>query len=131
MVFYAHIESDTLKNTNYRKVIYTGNMQLVLMSLKPMEEIGNEIHDNIEQFFRIESGEGLAEVTVNNKIKKYNLHDGDIIIIPKNTYHNIKNISKTKELKLYSLYSPPNHPPNRINKIKPKEDKLLKYKLIK
>lgn len=131
MAFYTHIEKETLNNNNFRKVIYTGNMQLVLMSLKPLEEIGSEIHHNVEQFFRIEQGNGIAEVNIDNKTKKYILKDGDVIIIPKNTYHNIKNTSNTNDLKLYTLYSPPNHPPNRIDKTKPRENKTLKYKLIK
>ena len=133
MIFYTNIEKDTIDNINYRKVISTqSNIQLVLMSLKPNEEIGNEIHENIDQFFRIEKGKAQAIVTINNKNEIYDLEDGSVIIIPKGTYHNIKNVG-SEELKLYTIYSPPNHPVDRIQLIKPEQDggyfdKYLKYK---
>ena len=116
MIFHTNIENKTLENNNYRKVISTqANIQLVLMSLKPNEEIGNEIHENIDQFFRIEKGKATAFVTdkITNKIKEYELKDGSVIIIPKGTYHNIKNVGNT-DLKLYTIYSPPNHNPNLV-----------------
>lgn len=111
MVFITNIEKDTITNNNYRNVIHTEyNIQLVLMSLKPGEEIGMEVHNNIDQFFRIESGIGIAEIKENNNnITNYSINDGCILIVPKGTYHNIKNISPNKDLKLYTIYSPPNH----------------------
>jgi mannose-6-phosphate isomerase-like protein (cupin superfamily) len=136
MVFTTNIEKDTIENNNYRKVINTSNnIQLVLMSLKPKEEIGREIHDNIDQFFRIEKGNGLALVEENGIINKIELNDGSVIIIPKGTFHNIINIGDN-ELKLYTIYSPPNHPKDRVQLNKPLEDKdggyyykkYLKYK---
>lgn len=133
MIFYTNIEKDTINNTNYRKVISTqANIQLVLMSLKPNEEIGNEIHENIDQFFRIEKGKGKAIIKTGDKYEEFELTDGNIIIIPKGTYHNIINTG-SDDLKLYTIYSPPNHPSDRIQLNKPEQDggyykKYLKYK---
>ncbi len=135
MVYITNIEKDTIKNDFYRKVINTtNNMQLVLMSLNPNEEIGMEIHNNIDQFFRIEKGNGKLVIKNNNNITEHQISDGTVIIIPKGTYHNIIN-SGNEKLKLYTLYSPPNHPVNRVQETKPKEDldggyylKYLKYK---
>ena len=121
MIFHTDIEKDTLKNKNYRKVISTqANIQLVLMSLKPKEEIGSEIHKNIDQFFKIEKGKAKAIITDNitKEIKEYKLKDGSVIIIPKGTYHNIINVGK-KDLNLYTIYSPPNHKDNIIQYEKP------------
>jgi mannose-6-phosphate isomerase-like protein (cupin superfamily) len=102
------------------------------MSLKPNEEIGNEMHENIDQFFRIEKGKGKAIVKENNMEKIYDLTDGSIIIIPKGTYHNIINVG-SEDLKIYTIYSPPNHPSDKIQLNKPEQDggyykKYLKYK---
>ena len=135
MVFYTNIEDDTINNNNYRKVISTANnLQLVLMSLKPKEEIGREIHHNIDQFFRIEKGNAKAIIEENSKLNEIELKDGSVIIIPKGTYHNIINVGDV-ELKLYTIYSPPNHPKDRVQLNKPLEDidggyykKYLKYK---
>lgn len=123
MVFYTNLEKDTLDNNNYRKVINTSNnIQLVLMSLKPKEEIGSEVHNNIDQFFRIEKG--TAKAIVNNE--EIILKDGSVLIIPKGTLHNIINIGDN-DLKLYSIYSPPNHPINTIQPNK-QEGGYLKYR---
>lgn len=117
MVFHKNIEKLTLKNKNYRKVLYTvkGKNQLVLMSLIPGEDIPTEIHKNISQFFRVEKGNGIA--IIDNK--KYNLKDGMSLIIPPGSKHYIKNTSKKEDLKMYSIYSPENHPRNKINKRQP------------
>jgi mannose-6-phosphate isomerase-like protein (cupin superfamily) len=102
----ANIEKDTLENTNFRKVLYTGkNCQLVLMSLKPLEEIGMEVHEENDQFFRFESGAGKAVIDGN----EYVLADGSVIIVPAGAEHNIINTSETEDLKLYTIYSPPHH----------------------
>jgi mannose-6-phosphate isomerase-like protein (cupin superfamily) len=100
------IEKETRKNTDFRRVLYTGkNSQLVLMSLKPLEEIGMEVHHNIDQFFRFESGEGKVVIDgVEHKVK-----DGDAAIVPAGAQHNVVNTSKKVELKLYTIYSPPEH----------------------
>lgn len=112
--FKYNIERLTLKNTYYRRVINTTeNSQLVLMSLQPKDEIGREKHKNTTQFLRFESGK--AVVYINDK--RYNVKDGDAIVIPPNTYHNVINTGKT-DLKLYSIYSPPVHAPNTKIKLK-------------
>ena len=100
------IEEKTLKNSDFRRVLYTGRYsQLVLMSLKPMEEIGMETHPNIDQFFRFEEGEGKVVIDgVEHKVK-----DGDAVIVPAGAKHNVVNTSKKLELKLYTIYSPPEH----------------------
>lgn len=104
--FNANIEKDTLENDNYRKVLYTGkHNQLVLMSLKSREEIGMEIHTDNDQFFRIEKGEGKCIIDGN----EYVLKDGSAIIVPAGAQHNIINTSATDDLKLYTIYSPAHH----------------------
>lgn len=100
-----NIEKLTLENDNFRKVLYTAKFsQLVLMSLKPLEEIGEEIHDG-DQFFRFEKGTG--EAVLEGKSQK--VTDGDTVIVPAGTKHNIINTSSNEPLKLYTLYSPPHH----------------------
>jgi len=119
IVFYGDIETITNNNTCYRKVISTTPyMQLVIMSILPKEEIGMEKHEYVTQFIRIESGIGKAII---NNIK-YLLKDGIALVIPPNTWHNIINTSKTESLKLYSIYSPPEHPIKTVQKYKPSED---------
>lgn len=108
------IEKDTVDNENFRKVLYTGkNIQLVLMSLKPGEDIGDEVHPNTDQFFRVDSGKG--KVIINGK--ETTIKDGSAIIIPQGARHNVINNSK-KDLKLYSLYSPPEHKDFILHKTK-------------
>jgi len=104
--FYSNIEDDVKNNSNFRKVIYTGkNSQLVLMSLKPLEEIGSEVHEDNDQFFRFESGEGLCTIDGN----QYAVADGSAIVVPAGAEHNVVNTSDTEDLKLYTIYSPPHH----------------------
>ena len=123
MAFVVNIEDETLINKNYRKVLYTSTnlygMQLVVMNLKPEEEIGMEKHPSTDQFIRIEKGEATVII---GKTKKevYTLKNTDAIVIPANTWHNVINVSHTKDLKLYTIYSPPEHTPGTIQKIKPK-----------
>ncbi len=118
----GNIGEMTIENNNYRKVINTTKyQQLVLMSLKPKEEIGMEIHPKVDQFFRIEKGSALAIIGKDEHQKKYLLKKEHFITIPAGTYHNIINIGRS-ELKLYSIYSPPNHKPGTIHKTKPKDD---------
>jgi mannose-6-phosphate isomerase-like protein (cupin superfamily) len=114
--FFGPIEQQTLKNNNFRQVLFTGKYcQLVVMSLKPGEEIGNEVHPNVDQFFRIEKGEAKF---VFNSTEEYVAHGSDAVVIPAGTYHNVINTSKTQPLKLYTVYSPPNHPDGTIHKTK-------------
>jgi len=116
-MYYKNIEKETLKNNYYRKVLHTdkGKSQLVLMCLNPGEDIPLETHNNVSQFFRIESGKGLAIVDG----KKILLKDGSALIVSPGSKHYIKNTSKTMKLKLYSIYSPDEHSPNRIDKRQP------------
>ena len=115
--FYGNIEKLTLENDYFRQVIFTGkHSQLVLMSLLPGEEIGNEVHANVDQFFRIEQGE--ANFVLNNGKEKHLARNSDAVVVPAGTFHNVINTSKTFKLKLYTVYSPPNHPANTVHKTK-------------
>lgn len=104
--YFTNIEKDTLENENFRKVLYTSkHSQLVLMSLRPKEEIGMEVHPENDQFFRIEKGKGECIIDGN----RYELEDGVAIVVPAGAEHNVINTSDTEELKLYTIYSPPHH----------------------
>jgi mannose-6-phosphate isomerase-like protein (cupin superfamily) len=110
------IEKQTLENMYFRQVLFTGkHTQLVVMCLRPGEDIGDEVHPNVDQFFRIEQGE--AKFVFNEK-KERSVRDGDAVVVPAGTYHNVINTSKTVPLKLYTLYSPPNHPDGTLHKTK-------------
>jgi mannose-6-phosphate isomerase-like protein (cupin superfamily) len=110
------IEKQTLENTYFRQVLYTGkHAQLVVMCLKPGEDIGDEVHPNVDQFFRVEQGE--AKFVVNEK-QEHQVRDGEAVVVPAGTFHNVINTSKTAPLKLYTLYSPPNHPDGTVHKTK-------------
>jgi mannose-6-phosphate isomerase-like protein (cupin superfamily) len=101
-----NIETAARTNTNYRKVIYTGkHSQLVLMSLRPNEEIGMEVHPDNDQFFRVEMGRGKCIIDGN----EYLVKDADVIVVPSGAKHNVINLSGSEELKLYTIYSPPHH----------------------
>ncbi len=109
----SNIEKETLKNKNYRKVLHTGkNIQLVVMSLKPKEDIPFEVHKDHDQFIRVEQG----SAGINAGGKKYSLKNGDVIIIPAGVKHYVCNSSKSKPLKLYTLYAPPEHPSGTVHK---------------
>ena len=104
--FHSNIEKSTLENESFRKVLYTGkHSQLVLMSLKPKEEIGMEAHTDNDQFFRFEQGQGKCVIDGN----EYSVEDGSAIVVPAGANHNIINISETESLKLYTIYSPAHH----------------------
>ncbi|MEK7508249.1 MAG: cupin domain-containing protein [Patescibacteria group bacterium] len=104
--FHANIEKDALENENFRKVLYTGkHSQLVLMCLQPKEEIGLEVHEENDQFFRFEGGRGECVIDGN----EYEVGDGSVIIVPAGAKHNVINTSETAELKLYTIYSPAHH----------------------
>jgi len=119
--YFGPIEKQALKNDYFRQVLFTGKYaQLVVMSLKPGEEIGNEVHPNVDQFFRIEQGE--ATFVLGGK-EKHILKDGEAAIVPAGTYHNVINSSKTTTMKLYTVYSPPNHPDKTVHKTKAEADK--------
>lgn len=108
------IEKKTLDNEFFRKVLFTGKYaQLVVMCLQPGEEIGNEVHKKVDQFFRIEKGQALFVFAGR---KKHLAKNGDAVIVPAGTFHNVINASKTAKLKLYTLYSPPNHPDKTVHR---------------
>jgi mannose-6-phosphate isomerase-like protein (cupin superfamily) len=113
--YVGNIEEKTLNNTYFRQVLYTGkHAQLVVMSLKPGEDIGMEVHDTVDQFFRFEKGEGKVIIDGEESA----VSDGSAVIVPAGSNHNIINTSQTEELKLYTVYSPPNHPDGTIHKTK-------------
>lgn len=114
--YVGHIEKATLDNGYFRQVLFTGkHSQLVVMCLQPSEDIGNEVHPNTDQFFRIEKGE--ARFIFNGKDEHF-VHDGDAVAVPAGTYHNVINASSFEQLKLYTIYSPPNHPDGTVHKTK-------------
>ncbi len=103
--YIANIETLTVENTNFRKVLYTGpNSQLVIMSIAPNEDIGEEVH-TLDQFIRCEAGTGVA---ILNGVR-HDISDGFAIVVPSGAMHNIVNTSSTEALKLYTVYSPANH----------------------
>lgn len=113
--FKDNIEQLTLKNINFRKVLYTAkHSQLVLMTLKPREDIGVEVHKDGDQFFRFEVGKG--KVIINETT--YLVGDGDSIVVPAGAKHNVINTSETEDLKLYTVYSPPHHKDGIVRKTK-------------
>lgn len=110
--FVDDIEGLTEDNRDFRRVVYTGhNLQLVLMSIAPGEEIGEEVHPDIDQFFRIEAGEG--EVSIDGVVHKVKADDG--IIVPQGASHNVRSVG-TEPLKLYTIYGPPEHKDGTIHK---------------
>ena len=113
--YYAPIEKDTLENENFRKVLFTGqNMQLVLMTIQPGDDIGMETHEGHDQFFRFEAG--MGKVVIDGT--EYEVKDGDVAIIPSGAEHNVINVSETETLKLYTIYSPPEHADGTIHATK-------------
>lgn len=114
MIYVGNIEEETIANEYFRKVLYTDQrLQLVVMCLQPNEDIGEEMHD-LDQFIRVESGEGTAVLNG----EKHALADGTAVIIPKGVLHNIINTSGTQTLKLYSIYAPSQHAAGTIHKTK-------------
>jgi mannose-6-phosphate isomerase-like protein (cupin superfamily) len=116
MIGYAgNIEEETLQNDFFRRVVFTGpHAQLVVMSLLPLEEIGMEVHEQHDQFFRFERGEGKVIIAG----EEYMVKDGSAVIVPAGSMHNVINTSKDKPLKLYTIYSPPNHPEGTVHETK-------------
>jgi mannose-6-phosphate isomerase-like protein (cupin superfamily) len=104
-VFYENVEKETINNNSYRKVVYTGKVQFVYMNIKPLDNIHMEVHKDHDQFIRIEKGHGIATI---NGIT-YKLSDGIGLIIPAGFQHKISNTSAFEELKLYTIYTPPEH----------------------
>ncbi|MDP3900866.1 MAG: cupin domain-containing protein [bacterium] len=103
--YVANIEKLAEENENFRKVLYTAHhVQLVLMSLKPGEDIGEEVHQ-LDQFIRCESGEGKAVLDG----VQHEIRDGSVVVVPSGARHNIINTSQNRSMKLYTVYGPPNH----------------------
>jgi mannose-6-phosphate isomerase-like protein (cupin superfamily) len=113
-----NIEEKTLANEYFREVLYTApNSQLVIMTLKAGEEIGQEKHQGHDQFIRVEAGKGVAILDG----QKHMLEDGVAVVIPAGTEHNVINTS-TEPLRLYTIYSPPEHPDGTIHRTKAEAD---------
>lgn len=117
--YQINIETRSLENKNFREVLFTANnLQLVVMSLKPGEEIGMETHEKGDQFIRVEGGTGQAILDG----KPCDLADGDIVVIPEKTEHNIVNTSSDTNLSLYTIYTPPEHRDGTIHKTRAEAD---------
>ena len=113
--FTGNIEKDTVHNENFRKVLYSGkHCQLVLMSLRPKEEIGLETHPDNDQFFRFEEGEGKCVIDGH----EYKVGDGIAVIVPAGAKHNVINTSAFEPLKMYTIYSPAHHKDGIVRKTK-------------
>ena len=113
--YVTNIEQESLENDNFREVLFTAeNMQLVLMALEPGEDIGLETHNDIDQFIRVEAGQGKAILNGN----EHALEDGSSVVIPAGTEHNVINESASEPLKLYTIYAPPEHLHGTIHKNK-------------
>ena len=107
--YVGSIENDTLNNPFFRKVLFTGkHSQLVVMCLQPGDEIGDEVHPDTDQFFRVEEGEAKF---VFEETEEHRVGTGDAVVVPAGTHHNVINTSSSGTLRLYTIYSPPNHPP--------------------
>ena len=109
--YVTNIERDTNRNTDFRRVLFTGpNTQLVLMTLKAGEEIGAETHDGHDQFFRVEAGSGVVQMDG----AEHNIGDGSAVVVPAGVKHNVINRGDTP-MRLYTLYSPPEHPDGTVH----------------
>lgn len=112
--YVGNIEEISLQNEFFRSVLYTdARLQLVVMSLRPGEDIGEEVHE-LDQFIRVEAGEGKAVLDG----AEHMLRDGMVVVVPGGTKHNILNTSSAKPMKLYTLYAPPNHKEGTVHKTK-------------
>jgi mannose-6-phosphate isomerase-like protein (cupin superfamily) len=113
--YVSNIEKDTLSNEDYRRVLFTArHTQLVLMTLRPGEEIGRETHEEHDQFIRVESGAGVVVLGD----EEHPLEDGTAVVIPAGVEHNVINTSRDERLRLYTLYSPPEHPDGTVHRTK-------------
>lgn len=113
--YVGNVEEETLQNSYFRKVLYTGkHSQLVVMSLAPGEDIGLEVHEKVDQFFRIEKGSAKVVIDGEEQVVGADF----AVIVPAGSEHNLVNVSKGQDLKLYTVYSPPNHPEGTVHKTK-------------
>jgi mannose-6-phosphate isomerase-like protein (cupin superfamily) len=121
--YVTDIERRTLENEYFREVLFTGpHSQLVVMSLRPGEEIGMETHDDVDQFIRFEAGKG--KVVLNGREQA--VEDGSAVVIPAGTEHNVVNTSASEALKLYSIYTPPEHPDGTVHRTKAEAEEYEK-----
>jgi mannose-6-phosphate isomerase-like protein (cupin superfamily) len=119
--YFSHLEDEVKKNSNFRKVLYTGHhSQLVLMSLLPGEEIGMEVHPDNDQFFRFDQGEGKVIVDDN----EYEVKDGDAVLVPAGAAHNVINTG-SEPLRFYTIYSPPHHKDGVVRKTKKEAEEQM------
>ncbi len=117
--YHVELEQSTLENDSFRKVLFTGpKSQLVLMSLLPGEEIGMEVHDDHDQFIRVEAGVGKASIDG----EEFDLKDGSAIVIPAGAEHNVWNTSESDKMKLYTIYAPPEHADGTVHATKAEAD---------
>ena len=117
------IERKTLENPYFREVLFTApHLQLVVMTLQPGEDIGQETHDDGDQFFRVEAGEGEALLDG----ERHPLRDGSIVFIPAGVEHNISNTSASEPLRVYTIYTPPEHPDGTVHRTKAEADEYAK-----
>ncbi len=113
--YIVNIETETLENTNFRQVLFTApHSQLVVMTLQAGEKIGQETHPDRDQFIRVEAGQGEAILDG----ERHALSDGVAVVIPAGTEHNVINTSESEPLRLYTIYTPPEHPDGTINRTK-------------
>ncbi|HSM57404.1 MAG TPA: cupin domain-containing protein [Candidatus Sulfomarinibacteraceae bacterium] len=111
--YITDIEARTLANEYFREVLFTAeHMQLVVMTLQPGEDIGKETHDDVDQFIRVEAGNGKSILDG----EENDLTDGSVVVIPAGTEHNVVNSSSSDSLKLYTIYTPPEHPDGTVHK---------------
>ncbi|MFT4245871.1 MAG: cupin domain-containing protein [Micrococcaceae bacterium] len=116
--YVVNIEKETLENENYRTTIWTGkNLQLTVMSIQPGHDIGLEVHEDHDQFLRVEAGKGRVQMGPAGRELTFDeeANDGDVIFVPAGSWHNVTNIGN-EPLKVYSIYSPPEHEHNTIHK---------------
>jgi mannose-6-phosphate isomerase-like protein (cupin superfamily) len=119
-MFKANIEARTLSNQDYRRVLFTGrHLQLVLMSIPPGGEVDLERHPDTDQFIRVERGRGRV-YTGRRQTSRTAVRDGDVVVVAAGTWHRVTNTSSREPLKLYTIYSPPEHPPATRQRTKPK-----------
>lgn len=116
-VWHGNINQLTEQNNSFRKVLFTGNEQLVLMSINVGQELGNEVHKHNDQFFRIEKG--ILKFVINRK-RSFIAKQDEAVIIPKGTYHNVINVGNV-DAKLYTIYAPSHHPPKTIDRTRADE----------
>jgi mannose-6-phosphate isomerase-like protein (cupin superfamily) len=122
--YVTDIEQKTLENENFREVLFTApHVQLVVMTLQVGEEIGTEVHDDGDQFIRVEAGQGEAILDG----ERHPLEDGSSVVIPAGVEHNIVNTSASEPLRLYTLYSPPEHPDGTIHPMKAEADEYARH----